>query len=120
MAKRVLITDDALFMRTTLKSILTKNGFTVVGEAINGRESIDLYMQTQPDVVMMDITMPDMDGITAVNEIKRIDATAKIIMCSAMGQKDMVLKAVAAGAKGFIVKPFQAEKVIETLQKLVA
>ncbi|HLK59277.1 MAG TPA: response regulator [Chthonomonadaceae bacterium] len=119
MAKRVLITDDALFMRVTLKNILTKNGYEIAGEASNGRESVDLYQKTQPDLVTMDITMPEMDGISAVREIKKQDPNATIIMCSAMGQKNMVMEAVAAGAKDFIVKPFQPEKVIEAVQKLI-
>lgn len=120
MATRVLITDDALFMRTTLKNMLTKNGYEVVGEAANGREAVELYEKVRPDVVTMDITMPEMDGITAVKEIRKIDGSANIIMCSAMGQKNMVLEAISAGAKDFIVKPFQPDKVIESLQKLVA
>jgi two-component system chemotaxis response regulator CheY len=120
MATRVLITDDALFMRTTLKNMLTKNGYEVVGEAANGREAVELYEQIRPDVVTMDITMPEMDGITAVKEIRKIDSGANIIMCSAMGQKNMVLEAITAGAKDFIVKPFQPDKVIESIQKLVA
>jgi two-component system chemotaxis response regulator CheY len=119
MAKRVLITDDALFMRVTLKNILTKGGYEIAGEASNGRESVDLYQQVKPDLVTMDITMPEMDGITAVKEIKKIDPDANVIMCTAMGQKNMVMEAVAAGAKDFIVKPFQPEKVIEAVQKLI-
>lgn len=119
MAKRILITDDALFMRVTLKNILTKNGYEVVGEAANGRESVALYEQTRPDLVTMDITMPEMDGISAVKEIKKIDPAAKVIMCTAMGQKNMVMDAVAAGAKDFIVKPFHPDKVIEAVQKLI-
>ena len=119
MAKRVLITDDALFMRVTLKNILTKNGYEIAGEASNGKESVAMYEQTQPDLVTMDITMPEMDGITAVREIKKHDPHANIIMCTAMGQKNMVMEAVAAGAKDFIVKPFQPEKVIEAVQKII-
>jgi two-component system chemotaxis response regulator CheY len=119
MAKRVLITDDALFMRVTLKNILEKSGYEIAGEASNGKESVDLYQQTKPDVVTMDITMPEMDGISAVREIKKHDPSANIIMCTAMGQKQMVMEAVAAGAKDFIVKPFQPEKVIEAIQKLI-
>jgi two-component system chemotaxis response regulator CheY len=119
MAKRVLITDDALFMRVTLKNILTKCGYEIAGEAANGKESIDLYKQTQPDLVTMDITMPEMDGITALREIRKLDPSANIIMCTAMGQKNMVMEAVTAGAKDFIVKPFQPEKVIEAVQKLI-
>ncbi len=119
MAKRVLITDDALFMRTTLRNILTKNGYEVVGEAANGRESVELFLKTRPDIVTMDITMPEMDGITAVKEIRKLDAGANVIMCTAMGQKNMVMEAVAAGARDFIVKPFQPDKVIEAIQKLI-
>ena len=119
MAKRVLITDDALFMRVTLKNILTKSGYEVVGEAANGKESVDLYQKTHPDLVTMDITMPEMDGISAVREIRKQDPNANIIMCTAMGQKNMVMEAVAAGAKDFIVKPFQSDKVIEAIQKII-
>ena len=119
MGKRVLITDDAMFMRVTLKNILTKNGYEIVGEAANGKESVELYQKMQPDLVTMDITMPEMDGITAVKAIKQFDPNANIVMCSAMGQKQMVIEAVAAGAKDFIVKPFQPEKVIEAVQKLI-
>lgn len=118
-AKRILITDDALFMRVTLKNILTKNGYEIAGEASNGRESIEMYRSIQPDLVTMDITMPEMDGISAVKGIRQIDPDAKIIMCSAMGQKNMVMEAVAAGAKDFIIKPFQPEKVLESVQKQI-
>ena len=119
MAKRVLITDDALFMRVTLKKILTQSGYEIAGEAANGRESIALFQETSPDLVTMDITMPEMDGITALREIRRIDPNANVIMCSAMGQKNMVMEAVAAGARDFIVKPFQPDKVIEAIQKVI-
>ena len=119
MGKRILITDDALFMRVTLKNILSKQGYEVVGEAANGRESVELYQSVKPDLVTMDITMPEMDGISAVREIKKIDAEARIIMCTAMGQKNMVMDAVAAGAKDFIVKPFQPEKVLDAVKKLI-
>lgn len=119
MGKRVLITDDALFMRVTLKNILTKGGYEIVGEAANGQESVTLYQQHKPDLVTMDITMPEMDGITAVREIRKIDPEANVIMCTAMGQKSMVMEAVAAGAKDFLVKPFQPDKVIEAIQKII-
>ena len=108
-----------MFMRVTLKNILTKNGYEIVGEAANGRESVELYQKTRPDLVTMDITMPEMDGISAVKAIKELDPDANIVMCSAMGQKQMVIEAVAAGAKDFIVKPFQPDKVIEAVQKLI-
>ena len=119
MGKRVLITDDALFMRVTLKNILINNGYEIVGEAATGKQSVDLYLQTKPDLVTMDITMPEMDGITAVREIRKRDPAAKIIMCSAMGQKNMVLEAVSAGARDFIVKPFQADKVLQAIRKQI-
>jgi two-component system chemotaxis response regulator CheY len=116
---RVLIVDDAAFMRMMLKDILTKNGFEVVGEAVNGQDAIEKYNELQPDVVTMDITMPEMDGITAVKKIRAINPQAKIIMCSAMGQQPMVLEAIQSGAKDFIVKPFQADRVIESISKVV-
>ncbi|SEB03177.1 two-component system, chemotaxis family, response regulator CheY [Thalassobacillus cyri] len=117
MANKVLIVDDAAFMRMMIKDILTKNGFEVVGEAQDGQEAIDKYEETSPDLVTMDITMPEMDGITALKEIKQRHPDAKIIMCSAMGQQAMVIDAIQAGAKDFIVKPFQADRVIEAIQK---
>lgn len=118
MAKRVLIVDDAAFMRMLLKDIITKAGYEVAGEAANGAEAVEKYKELKPDVVTMDITMPEMDGITAIKKIKEIDPNAKIIVCSAMGQQAMVIEAIQAGAKDFIVKPFQHSRVIEALQKL--
>ena len=120
MAKRILITDDALFMRVTLKNILTQSGYEVVGEAANGREAVDLYQQLKPDLVTMDITMPEMDGIQALKEIKAFDPGATVIMCTAMGQKNMVVEAVQSGARDFIVKPFQPDRVLEAVGKLLA
>ncbi|MCF0147948.1 MAG: response regulator [Clostridium sp.] len=117
--KRVLIVDDAAFMRMMIKDILQKNGFEVVGEASNGIEAVNLYKKERPDVVTMDITMPDMDGIEAVKEIRAFDSGAKIIMCSAMGQQSMVMDAIKSGAKDFIVKPFQADRVLEAIRKVV-
>ncbi len=117
--KRVLIVDDAAFMRMMIKDILQKNGFEVVGEASNGVEAVNLYKKERPDVVTMDITMPDMDGIEAVKEIRTFDANAKIIMCSAMGQQSMVMDAIKSGAKDFIVKPFQADRVLEAIRKVI-
>ena len=117
--KRVLIVDDAAFMRMMIKDILQKNGFEVVGEASNGVEAVNLYKKERPDVVTMDITMPDMDGIEAVKEIRTFDANAKIIMCSAMGQQSMVMDAIKSGAKDFIVKPFQADRVLESIRKVI-
>jgi len=117
MAKRILITDDALFMRVTLKKILTENGFEVVGEAQNGLEAVNMYKSLSPDIVTMDITMPEMDGLQALKEIRAIDPNANVIMCTAMGQKAMVVEAIQAGAKDFIVKPFQPDRVLEALNK---
>ncbi|WP_291632448.1 response regulator [Clostridium sp.] len=116
---RVLIVDDAAFMRMMIKDILEKNGFEVVGEANNGIKAVELYKAEKPDVVTMDITMPDMDGIEAVKVIKAFDPAAKIIMCSAMGQQSMVMDAIRAGARDFIVKPFQADRVLEAIKKVV-
>ena len=116
---KVLIVDDAAFMRMMIKDILEKNGFDVVGEACNGLVAVDLYKKEKPDVVTMDITMPDMDGIEAVKAIKEFDPNAKIIMCSAMGQQSMVMDAIKAGARDFIVKPFQADRVLEAIKKVI-
>lgn len=117
MGKAILIVDDAAFMRMMIKEILTKNGFDVVGEASDGAEAVEKYKELNPDLVTMDITMPEMDGIAALKEIKKMDPDAKIIMCSAMGQQTMVIDAIQAGAKDFIVKPFQADRVIEAITK---
>lgn len=117
MTKKVLIVDDAAFMRMMIKDILTKNGFEVVGEAQDGVQAVEKYQELNPDLVTMDITMPEKDGITALKEIKALNSDAIIIMCSAMGQQAMVIDAIQAGAKDFIVKPFQAERVIEAIQK---
>lgn len=116
---RVLIVDDAAFMRMMIKDILEKNGYQVVGEASNGLKAVEIYKAEKPDVVTMDITMPDMDGIEAVKAIKVFDPAAKIIMCSAMGQQTMVMDAIRSGARDFIVKPFQAERVLEAIRKAV-
>jgi len=114
---RVLVVDDAAFMRMMLKDILTKGGYEVVGEAANGLEAIERYKELKPEVVTMDITMPEMNGIDAIKEIRKTDPNATIIVCSAMGQQAMVIEAIQAGAKDFIVKPFQAGRVIEAIQK---
>ena|SRR5579883_2330409 len=119
MAKKILITDDALFMRVTLKNILVSNGYEVSDEASNGKEAVEKYQAHQPDLVMMDITMPIMDGISAAKQIKSMYPEANIVMCTAMGQKDMVVEAIKAGAKDFIVKPFQPERVLESVKKLI-
>jgi two-component system chemotaxis response regulator CheY len=117
MSQRILIVDDAAFMRMMVKDILVKNGFDVVGEAADGLQAIEKYAELKPDLVTMDITMPEMDGITALKEIRKTNPEAKIIMCSAMGQQAMVIDAIQAGAKDFIVKPFAADRVIEAIKK---
>jgi two-component system chemotaxis response regulator CheY len=119
MPKRILITDDALFMRVTLKNILTSNGYEVVGEASNGQEAVQKYADQHPDLVLMDITMPIMNGIAACRAIKDSDPNAKVVMCTAMGQKSMVIEAIQAGAKDFIVKPFQPDRVLDSIKKLI-
>jgi two-component system chemotaxis response regulator CheY len=119
MANGILIVDDAAFMRMMIKDVLTKNGYTVLGEAENGAKAIEKFKELTPDLVIMDITMPEVDGIEAVKEIKKIDAAAKIVMCSAMGQQAMVIESIQAGAKDFIVKPFQADRVIEAVKKVL-
>lgn len=120
MALRVLVADDTAFMRMTLRNVLERNGYEVVAEAANGAEAVELYRRHRPDLVTMDITMPEMDGITAIREIMKIDPQARIIVCSALGQKTMVIEALTAGAKDYLVKPFQPERVLEALEKLQA
>ena len=119
MAKNILICDDAAFMRMMIKDILTKNGYTIVGEAENGQKAVEKYNETKPDLVMMDITMPEMDGIQALKKIKATDPNAATIMCSAMGQQAMVIESIQSGAKDFIVKPFQPDRVLEAVKKAI-
>jgi two-component system chemotaxis response regulator CheY len=118
-AKGILLVDDAAFMRMMLKDILVKNGYEVLGEAENGLKAVEKYKELNPDLVIMDITMPEMDGIEAVKEIKKINQSAAVIMCSAMGQQSMVIEAIQSGAKDFIVKPFQADRIIEAVRKVI-
>jgi two-component system, chemotaxis family, chemotaxis protein CheY len=117
MGNRILVVDDAAFMRMMIKDILTKNGFEVVGEGADGSQAVDKFQELRPDLVTLDITMPDVDGIEALKQIRGIDPSARVIMCSAMGQQAMVIDAIQAGAKDFIVKPFQADRVIEAVKK---
>lgn len=116
--KRVLIVDDAAFMRMALKTMLEKNGFQVVGEAENGSVAIRKYKDLQPDIVTMDITMPEMDGVQALKEIRSLDPNSKVVMISALGQESYVREAVMLGAKGFVVKPYKEDYVVQTLNKL--
>lgn len=119
MSKRVLLVDDAAFMRMMVKDILTKNGYEVAGEAENGAKAVEKYRELKPDLTLMDITMPEMDGIEAVKAIKSGDPSANIVMCSAMGQQAMVIESIQAGAKDFIVKPFNADRVLEAVRKVI-
>ena len=119
MAQKILVVDDAAFMRMMLKDILTKAGYEVVGEAADGVEALAKYNELKPDLVTLDITMPNKDGIAALKDIKAADPSALCIMCSAMGQQSMVIEAIQSGAKDFIVKPFQADRVIESIKKVL-
>ena len=119
MAKNILICDDAAFMRMMIKDILTKNGYNVVAEAENGLKAVEKYQETKPDLVLMDITMPEMDGIQALKKIKSVDPNASVVMCSAMGQQAMVIESIQSGARDFIVKPFQPDRVLEAVKKAV-
>jgi len=115
--KKILVVDDAAFMRLSLKTTLERNGYDVVGEAENGRRAIELYKILRPEIVTMDITMPDMDGIEALGEIIKFDPKANVIMLSAMGQETKIREAIMLGAKGFIIKPFKEEHFIKSLSK---
>jgi len=119
MSTSVLICDDAVFMRTMLADILTQAGFDVVGQAENGAEAVERYRELKPDLVTMDIVMPQMGGIDAVREILKEHGTARILMCSAMGQQALVMEALQAGARDFVVKPFQASRVLEAVKRVV-
>lgn len=120
MSKRILVVDDAAFMRMMIKNILSKNGYEIVGEAENGQVAIELYKKLKPDLVTMDITMPEMNGIEGVKAIREYDPNANIIMCSAMGQQAMVMEAIQAGAKDFIVKPFQQDRILQAIGRVLA
>lgn len=117
MGQKVLLVDDAAFMRMMLKDILTKGGYEIVGEAENGLVAVNKYEELAPDLVIMDITMPEMNGLEAIKAIRGKDPQAKVIMCSAMGQQAMVIEAIQSGAKDFVVKPFQADRVLEAVAK---
>lgn len=117
MASRVLIVDDLAFIKLIIKDTLEKTGFEVAGEASNGVEAIEQYKRLQPDIVLMDITMPKMDGIQALQEIIKIDSQAKVIMCSALGQQKLIIQSIQLGAKDFIVKPFKPERIVGAIKK---
>jgi len=116
---RVLIVDDAAFMRKLLRNILFNGGFDIAGEAENGKQAVEMYKQLKPDLVFLDIVMPEMNGIEALKAIKKIDPNAKVIMCTAIGQEKIVKTAIKLGADGYIVKPFQAQKVIEEAKRVL-
>lgn len=120
MAAKVLIVDDALFMRNMLRNIFSESGFDIVGEAQNGNEAVELYQQLRPDLVTMDIVMPEKNGIEALKEIIAFDGAARVVICSALGQESLIMEALEAGAKDFIVKPFKPPKVIEVAQKVLS
>ena len=116
---RVLVVDDAAFMRMTIKKMLEAHDHVVCGEAANGIEAVQKYSEVNPDVVLLDITMPEMNGVEALKKIKEIDKGARVVICSAMGQQAMVIESIQSGAKDFIVKPFQADRVLEAVKKAV-
>ncbi|OEU73727.1 MAG: two-component system response regulator [Desulfuromonadales bacterium C00003093] len=120
MAKRVLIVDDALFMRTLLRDIFTAAGWDIVAEAENGLQAIEQYHLQQPDLVSMDIVMPEMGGIDAMKTILSTDPAAVVVVCSALGQESMIMEAIKAGAKDFIVKPFSDAQVLEVIERVAA
>lgn len=119
MSLRVLVVDDAVFMRTVLKKMLIEENYDVCGEANNGLEAISKASELQPDVITLDITMPEMDGVTALPEILKASPNSKVIMCSAMGQQPMVIEAIKNGAKDFIVKPFQKTRVVQAIENVM-
>lgn len=114
---RVLVTDDAAFMRMMIRNILTQHGHEVVGEAENGVDAVQQYAALGPDVCTMDITMPLKDGIEALKEILLSDPAARVVMCSALGQETKVIESIRAGARDFVVKPFQGDRVLSAIEK---
>lgn len=116
---RFLVVDDAIFMRTILKKMLEEAGYNVVGEAGNGAQAIEMAQKLQPDIITLDITMPEMDGIKAIEQILKVSPNSKIIMCSAMGHQSKVVEAVKAGAKDFIVKPFEKNRVLQAIHNVI-
>ena len=119
MKHTVMLVDDSNLIRTILKGLLLQEGWEVVGEAENGREALDLYGSLKPDLVILDITMPEMDGLTALVELLKLDKDAKVVMCSAVGDKGTVFQAIRSGAKDFIIKPFDNERIVPTLQNVM-
>lgn len=119
MSKKIMLVDDAAFMRMMIKNTLTQGGYTEIIEAKNGVEAVNLYKSEKPDLIIMDITMPEKDGIQALREIKELDKSSTVVMCSALGQEKLVLEALKLGAVDFIVKPFKADRIMKTVQSLI-
>ena len=117
---RVLVVDDAAFMRKMVSDALSKGGHEIIGEAANGQEAVDRFQELKPEVMTLDITMPEKDGLAALKEIIAMDPQARVVMCSALGQESKVLEAIKAGAKDFVVKPFQPDRVLSAIEKAVA
>lgn len=116
---KILVVDDAAFMRMMVKDALSKGGYTDLVEAVDGADAVEKYNSVHPDLVIMDITMPNVDGLEALKQIREADGDANVIMCSAMGQESMVLDALKYGAKDFIVKPFKQDRIIEAVKKMI-
>lgn len=116
---KILLVDDAVFMRKVISDTLSKNGYTDLYEAVDGADAVEKYSEINPDLVIMDITMPNMDGIQALQAIKTADPEARVVMCSAMGQEGMVVEAIKLGAKDFIVKPFKQDRILQTVEKII-
>lgn len=119
MEGKILIVDDAAFMRMMIKDTLKKGGYENFVEASDGEQAVQMYKAEKPDLILMDITMPNKNGLDALKEIKEIDSNANVVMCSAMGQESMVVEAIRSGAKDFIVKPFKAERILKTVQSII-
>ena len=117
MGKKILLVDDAAFMRMMIKNTLTQNGYTDIIEASDGMEGLDKCLSENPDLVLMDITMPNLDGIEALRKLKEVQPSTRVVMCSALGQEKMVLEAIKLGAEDFIVKPFKPERIMKTVNK---
>ena len=119
MAKKILVVDDAAFMRKVIKDTLSKAGYTELYEAVDGADAVQKYAEVNPDLVLMDITMPNMDGLEALKAIRGADGGANVVMCTAMGQESMVMEAVRAGARDFIVKPFKEDRILKTVTNIL-
>ncbi len=119
MGKKIMLVDDAAFMRMMIKDTLQKNGYTEIVEAGNGEQALATYVAEKPDLVLMDITMPVMDGLEALRRLREMDSSARVVMCSAMGQETMVVDALKLGAKDFIVKPFKPDRIMKTVNSIL-